>query len=169
MIERLKEKNAIDIYDLFLRVGDKTNDFFITKDQKRIYINSLKLIDKILKYNEVYGLFEKELKGIFIVIREKNYRPYLKFLVDNRETARNLIKFVLWNYQEELFIKLNKENILIDKTEFRRQGKLSVIYYSLLKSKVWKFQGDRGAEILFHKEKFIKKEDKNDNRHYSKD
>lgn len=169
MISRLKEKDLYSVYELYLRVGDKTQEFFITENKQRRFLNDLRSIKKLLKYREVYGLFDKELNGIFIILREKGYRSYIKFLVDNRETARNLIKYILWNYKEELFCKLNKENILIDKTEFRRQGSSSVIYYSLLKSKVWKFRGDRGSEILFYKEKFIQKEDKNDSRHNSKD
>jgi len=167
MIERLKLKNTIDVYDLILRMG-KNQDFYITENKRRIFITELKLIQKLLKYQEIYGLFDKGLQGIFLIYREKGFRPYLRFLVGDKKVAKDLLKFVLWNYKEELFCKVRKDSILIEKIEFQRNLK-SITYYTLLKSKPWKFKGDRGMEVLFYKERFIKKEEKDDSRHNSKD
>lgn len=140
MIRRLNYKDAINFYEFILRIEDKYEDFYITQTitnqkPKRIFIKDLKLIEKILKYHTVYAVEEKEIKGIIIILAEKNFRPYIKILVEKLDYAYNLLKYIDWNFSDkELFIKIKKNNPICK-----------------ILNKKWQFLGDRGLEVLYIK------------------
>ena len=137
MIEKLKEKNLIDLVDFFNRVDDKYKDTYITLNKERIFLkNNWSLIKKVLQCQECYGLFNNGLKGIIVILREKNFRPYVKLLAENRKHTIDLLKWFRWNFSEQtLFFKLKKNNPLSQ---------------TILKTGFVKI-GDRGSEILFEK------------------
>lgn len=137
MIEKLKLQNKIDVYDFLERVKDSFEDFYITKDKERYFLKkNWLLIEKIVKYQEIYGLFDNGLQGILIILREKGYRPYIKLLATNRKYTIDLLKYLKWNFQEkELFAK------------FKKQNPLSQLILKTGFSKI----GDRGSEDLFCK------------------
>lgn len=115
MIQRLKEKNLLDIIYLLNDYDDSFNDLYITIDKIRIFLrNNRSLIKKLLKYQELYGYFNKnELMGILIIYRSKDYRPYLKIFVadSNLEIIQKLMKFFVWNKNDlDIFCKLKINN-----------------------------------------------------------
>lgn len=114
MIEKLKQKNLEDLIEFFDRVNDIYSDFYITKEKNRLFFkNNWELIEKTLKYQEVYGIYNSELKGLLIIIRDKGYRPYVKLLAENRKYTIDLLKWFRWNFSEQtLFFKLKKNNPL---------------------------------------------------------
>lgn len=135
MVRRLNLKNKIDVYDFLERIEDIYSEFFITENQTRLFLKSnWNLITKILKYHETYAVDDKGLKGIMIIFREKNFRPYVKILTEKIDYAYDLLNFLGWNKKEELFIKIKKANPI-----------------SKILQKRWKFMGDRGKEFLFVK------------------
>jgi len=137
VIERLEEKNYLDVYDFLSRVEDRFNDFYITKEKNRLFFkNNWELIKKTLKYQECYGLFDNGLRGIIIILRDKGFRPYVKVLAENRKFTIDLLKWFKWNFMNQnLFFKLKKENPLSQ---------------MILKTGFIKI-GDRGLELLFEK------------------
>lgn len=137
MIERLKEKNLSDLIEFFDRVNDKYQDTYITLNKERIFLKgNWLLIKKLLRYQEIYAVYDKEIKGIMIILREKNFRPYVKLLTENRKFTIDLLKFLKWNFLgQQLFFKLKKENPLSQ---------------MILKTGFIKI-GDRGLELLFEK------------------
>ena len=137
MIERLKQKHLTDVYEFLSRVNDKNEDFYITINKERKFLRgNWSLIKKVLKYKEVYGLFDRELKGIMIILRDKGFRPYLKLLTEDKETCLNLLRFLRWNFIEtELYCKFKKDNPL--SYLINRAGFIKI--------------GNRGAETLFLK------------------
>jgi len=137
MIQRLKLQNQIDVYDFLSRVNDRFEDFYLTKDKERHFLkNNCSLIEKVLKYQEVYGLDNNGLRAIMIIVRDKGFRPYVKLLTENSKYTIDMLKFLKWNYFEQtLFFKLKKENPIsnmIIKTGFIKIG-------------------NRGRELLFEK------------------
>lgn len=137
MVQRLKVKHTLDIYDFLSRINDQYKDFYITKEKERHFLkNNLYLIEKVLKYQECYGLFNDNLKGILFIVRDKGYRPYVKLLAENSKYTIDLLKYLKWNFLEtNLYFKLKKDNPLsrfIFKTGFIKIG-------------------DRGREVLFFK------------------
>lgn len=136
MIVHLTIKNVIDIYEFLNRVGDRFEDFFITEIKLRKFLyNNLKLIKKIVKKYECYGYFDIDLQGVIFIYREKGYRPYIKILTKNKRITEKLLGYLfLKNESKELFIKLKKENPIIN----------------CLNNNFIKI-GDRGRELLFRK------------------
>jgi hypothetical protein len=139
MIEKLKQKNLEDLIEFFDRVNDIYSDFYITKEKNRLFFkNNWELIEKTLKYQEVYGIYNSELKGLLIIIRDKGYRPYVKLLSENSKYTIDLLKFLKWNFIEvDLYFKLKKGNPLSE--QIKRTGFTMV--------------GDRGKELLFFKKR----------------
>jgi hypothetical protein len=137
MIIPLRARHTVDVFEFFNRITDKYFDGYITSDKKRIFLRkNWDLIEKIIKKQEVYGLFNSELKAILIILKDKGFRPYIKILAEDTEYASQLLKFLLWNFSEiELFCKLKKQNPLIE--IYKRHGFLSI--------------GDRGSELLLCK------------------
>ncbi len=137
MIQRLKEKNLNDIYEFLLRIPDRYDDLYITQDRERKFLKGNRLlIEKLLKYQEVYGLFHKELKGVLIVLHEKGFRPYIKILTENSKYNIDFLKFLKWNFLGvDLYCKFKKDNPISN--QILRTGFAKI--------------GDRGKEVLFFK------------------
>lgn len=134
MIHQLSKNNILDVYDFILRVKDESKDFYITENRERIFINNIKIIEKLLKKQEIYGIMDGDLKALLIIYREKNFRPYIKILVNENKYAYNLFTYLDWIIgKNEFFIKVKKYNPIC----------------KVLQKKRWQFVGDRGQEILY--------------------
>jgi hypothetical protein len=142
MIYRLKLKDSISFYDFVLRCKDSFEDFYITQNKERKFIKDLKLIEKLLRYQEVYALEDKEIKGILLIVKEKGFRPYLKILAIDSKIEWNLLRFFSWNFTQEIYIKLKVKNPLI--RSLQKHG--------------FQNKGFRGSEILLYRPKQDKRE-----------
>jgi hypothetical protein len=145
MIRKLIYKDSISMYEFILRTKDSYEDFYITTNKARVFIKNLKLIEKLLKYQDVVALEESgEIKALLLIYKEKGFRPYLKILAEKNDYVYDLMKYVNWNYNCELFIKCKKINPI---------SKISQKFF-------FNFIGDRGQEILLAKHKREIKNDK---------
>ena len=136
MITRINYHRAIDILEAVKRIQDKYEDFYITRNKQRLFLNNLEFIEKILKTQECYVWEEKEIKGILLIYREKNFRPYIKLLSESNKYYRSLLKFLNWNFAEkEFYCKVKKINFLSE----------------ICKKNGFMFIGNRGQEILLVK------------------
>jgi len=155
MIQRLNKKNLIDIYDFCLRCQDKDEDWYITENKNRIMINNLKLIKKILKYQQVFGIYDNGLKAVFIIYREKNFRTYVKVLTDRFSYLYDAFRYIDWNhFKSELYLKIKKTNKINRVITYFDKSKHKTIYrYG------WSFLGDRGEEVLYVRKPIIRKKE----------
>lgn len=136
MIERLTKKNLLDVYEFVQRVKDRYQDFYITQENQRLFLTDFKIIKKLLNKQEVYSVYDKGVKGLMIIYKEKGYRPYIKLLTENRSAESSLIKYLMMNFSEyDLYIKIKKENPLAK----------YIKYFGFVQ------QGDRGLEILLYR------------------
>lgn len=154
-IRRLTKKSYCDILELVNNSKDFSN-FYLTKNNKRIYIRNQILIKQILndvsKWNEVlWGYYNNDkLVAIALIIgfREKT-RRYLRVLYQRESfyILNNLVKFLYYNRAPETFAKINKGNRLL---------------VSVLKKNRFYFKGSRGNEVLLKrdKQKIVKLGDK---------
>lgn len=144
MIRRLRSKDIYTVIDFINNVKDYCLDFYITIKRDRIFINNIKLIEKLLKTQEMYGNFNNgSLKSIFMIYREKGFRPYLKILA-KKEDYLLIFNFIKWQFENiDLYFKIKKYHFLSKK--IKEYGFISI--------------GDRGKELLFckNKLKIIKK------------
>lgn len=123
----------MDVYEFVQRVKDRFQDFYITHDNQRLFLTDFKAIKKLLEKQEVYSVYDKGVKGLMIIYKEKGFRPYIKLLTETRRAESSLIKYLMMNFSEQdLYIKVKKENPLAK----------YIKYFGFIQT------GDRGLEIL---------------------
>lgn len=133
MIERLTKRNTMDVFDFVKNCKDRFEDFYITQENQRIFLTDLGFIDKLIGKQEVYSVYDKGIKGLLIIFREKGFRTYIKLLTETRKSESSLIKYLMMNFSEQdLYIKVKKENGLAKYLK----------YFGFI------LTGDRGAEVL---------------------
>lgn len=157
MIIHIGSKKLFDVLFFTKNIVDRFQDFYITSDRQRIFIKEIKLFKKILREQEVYGLYNPSLEGIILVYKEKGFRPYIKILAKNQKIESDLLRFFVWNFgDKDLFIKVKKRNSI---------SKIAQRYG-------FNFMGSRGNEILLMRKKraikkFIQdKDNENDENNY---
>jgi hypothetical protein len=102
-------------------------------------INQLSLIEKILKTQDCYGKFDKGLKALCIIFRQKPFRTYLK-ISGNKKDCGDLLRLIRWTFaKSELYCKVKKNNPLLEVLKYNG-------FFPI---------GDRGSEILLVKKKFV--------------
>ena len=144
MIRKLTRKDNLSIYEFVSRVSNTYQDFYITKDKQRVFLTDRKLIDKILRYQDVYAVDDAgTFRAILLVYREKGFRPYIRILAEKNNYIYDLLKFLNWQYNCEFFIKVKKTNPI---------AKICQRFF-------WEFCGNRGEEILFVHKRWEKKHD----------
>jgi hypothetical protein len=138
MIRKLNWKDTINVYDFIVNTKDKYEDFYITIDKNRVYLKDQKLIKKILNRQEVFGIEEKgDIIALLLIYREKSFRSYVRILSSKNSYIYDLLKFLNWNFNNELFIKAKKYNPIIN----------------IAQGFFFNFIGGRGQEILLVKQK----------------
>ena len=129
----LSKQDKKEINSLLDNISDLYSDFYITKENLRLYIkeNTHLLYEGISKKDKiVYGE-----EGILFIhgFSDQSRRKYVKILSDNAENASKLIRFLnLQLLDTELYIKIKKENPILKSFQINK----------------FKFVGDRGKEIL---------------------
>ena len=139
MIERLNRKKALDILDFIQTIKDSFEDFYITENNERKFLKTLKFINKVLKYQSVFGLYRNGLKAIAIIYRTKGYRTYLKLLTSDYDSAKSMLRFLSWEVGDiDLYVKIKRNNFLSN----------------ILQKNWYSFVENRGEEILLlHKKR----------------
>jgi hypothetical protein len=159
MIQRINYKKLIDIYDFVLTCKDRYEDFYITKENKRLFLTDIKIAEKTIKYNEIYALYNKGIQGLLMITRDKGFRPYLKILAVDSKIEWNLLRFFSWNFYDEIYAKLKISNPLVRTLQKQNRTTMKLIFGFINK-------GNRGAEVLLFRPKqerrIIKGEEKND-------
>lgn len=132
---RLKDEDKFKIAEIISNVVDVYKDFYITKNNLRLFIKDnfdvffscLKQGDKIIFDNNSI---------VFVTgYSDKAERKYIKILTDNPEEAGGLLTYLLNNINTDVFIKIKKNNNCLD----------------MLYKKGFIFYGSRGTEILLYK------------------
>jgi hypothetical protein len=155
MIRRLNQKDAVSVLDFVNTYNDFFQEMFITISKERVFLKgNLKLIEKLLKYQEIHAIEKSGIEGIVLIYREKGYRPYIKILCKSQYN-KDIIKYLKWNIKSEVFIKIKVKNSLlkelVDTVIIDKLPKyFPKIGFSII--------GLRGTEILIKKNREINKE-----------
>jgi len=143
---QLSKKEKIEIERIISEIPDTYRDFYITKNNLRIYIKeNIHILYECLKKGDkiVYGE-----EGIVVVtgFSDNAKRKYLKILARDDKSTERLLKILFWNVKSDLWIKLKKNNpsvkVLQSEGEYE-ENKLKFI-----------IKGYRGSEILLLKKQF---------------
>lgn len=141
MISPLNKKEKFSFLDYCSEVKD--DDFYITRDNKRKFLNNLEVADQV--FNDVikrgdlcYISEDKTINGILLIVgfSDKAPRKYLKIHADNLKVVNGLLRVLNWNYEGEVFLKIKKTNPV----------------FKLLRKYRFRMIGNRGKEVLFSKQ-----------------
>jgi len=138
MIKLYKKENFIELLDYI--TSNRNTDFYITQDNKRKYINNSDDLKKLIKNSSTIYLSIEEGKilGIILVwvsLGNNLKRRYIKINALNEDVVRGLLTVLLWNYDNEYYVKIKKDSKNI----------------KVFKEKGFIFRGNRGSEILLVK------------------
>jgi len=129
---QISKKQRKIIENLLQEYTDDYSDFYITQSNLRLFIkeNEHLLFEALKKGDKI--VFGEE--GIAFVTgwSDKASRKYVKLLIKDTHSANKLLKVLLWNIKTDLYIKIKKNNPLLE----------------ILKKNGFYFKGDRGKEIL---------------------
>lgn len=139
-----KDTEFHELLDVIETFGKSNEDFYFTHNNERIYVNDTLSLKRLL--NESHTVFYENSeysKGVILIwksIGADVKRNYVKILADSPNTARNLLTILLWNFDENLNVKINKSSLFIP----------------IFKEKGFKFIGGRGTQILLEKGRYFK-------------
>ena len=142
----LSEKEKKQVFSILEELSDYYSDFYITRNNIRLYIKeNIEILYKLLSKGDKI-IFDEGGLAIISGWSDKSPRKYLKLLAKDDIITDKLIKNINWNISEELYCKIKKTNPLKN---------------ILLRNK-WKFAGDRGKELLLKREtiEFVKRENR---------
>lgn len=128
----LSKKEQTHIRFLLEEISDIYGDFYLTKNNLRLYIkeNQNILFDCLKKGDKI--AYDDNGMAIITGFSDKMPRKYIKILAEDNNQAEKLIKVINWNLKCDLFVKIKKNNPL--KEVFQANG--------------FRFMGGRGKEML---------------------
>lgn len=148
MIQRLNTSNSKKYPALLDFIKTNTDDdFYMTENNNRIYIQDLASLKKLFKSSRDVYIFEEagDYKAFCLLwksIGGEKTRYYIKLLATDIKSASDLLRGFLWQiYNIEIFVKINKYHKFLD--VFKKYG--------------FKFIGGRGKQVLLKRDKIIKK------------
>ncbi len=135
------------------------SDFYITKENKRFYLNNIKVAKQVfndfLKNGEKCFIKEENdnIVAIFLITGFKDgfERKYVKILAMHKDHLRDLFRFLFWQNVKNLFIKSRKTNINFVK--YDEKSKMYKPSYFVRRAG-FKIIAVREKEILLKKEDF---------------
>lgn len=157
MIRKLKMSDRLNFLD-FCSQREKYSDFYITKDNKRLFLSDLKTCNKVfndcLKRNDKCLIKEKDgsIDGLLLIngYADKHYRKYMKLYSYDKQTIDDLIKTITWTFPTDLYVKVKNENPILEvllgtriyNLIFKKNSRDSFIGYG------FRLIGRRGKEAL---------------------
>ena len=134
---QLSKKEELEISGILSEIIDEYSDFYLTRDNIRLYIkdNIDILISSLKKGDKIAFSYEE---GIAVVdgYSDNANRKYVKILARDENSANKLLKVLNHNIKDILFAKIKKNSPLL----------------KIFKNNGFKFKGSRGLEELLIKE-----------------
>lgn len=145
MIELFKKRKYQynDIAEILSDINKE--ELYFTENNQRFFINNVLDFKKLLKHSHhCYYLIDESTnsKGLVLIWKSQHgtvVRRFVKLIANNSSTAKKLLNLLLWAYPQELYIKVRKNSE----------------YAYIFKGRGFKFEGDRGTEILLKKMKSL--------------
>jgi len=148
MIRPIKSKDKLKFLH-YCQKKDEYDDFYIIKDNVRFLLNNFKnaklcFNEAVKRGNKIFISEENnEIIGVILVFNYKDTfsKQYLHILSDNDKITKNLLKYLFWNLDLDLYIKVKSNNPL---TKILNRN-----YFE-------KISNENNEELYLHK-KFIKR------------
>lgn len=129
----LSKKDKEQVTSLIREISDEYRDFYITKENLRLFIEvNLDLFFDCLKNGDKIAFGDEGIA--FITGWSDNFdRKYLKLLAEDIKSADKLLKVIDWHVKTDLYIKIKRNNKLLP----------------ALKAHNFVFLKPRGKEVLY--------------------
>lgn len=133
---------------LIQEIPDDYNDFYITKNNLRLYIKqNMSLFYQCIREGD--KIVYSENNGILLISGYSDNAPrkYLKILAKDNKSVERLFSVLFWNISYDyLWIKLKKKNTLVKILQSEKEYKENGLNFRV--------KGHRGEEILLVKKYF---------------
>jgi hypothetical protein len=147
MIRELKKSDYLN----FITFCSDSKDFFITKNNQRLFLNNINnailAFNTCIKHGDKSYILEENGKilGSLLVVgySDKFERKYLKIFSQDKNVTVNLLRYFTWKHKSECYLKVKKESPLLSLINNR------LFSYNNTKKWGFKFNSNRGSEILF--------------------
>ena len=159
MIRPLKSKDLTNfVYSCQYR--DPCSDFYITKDNKRLYLTNIPIAKTVfndcMKHGEKCFIKEENghIQALLLITGYKEHveRKYVKVLVRNKKDFKDLFNYIQWQKMpNNLFIKVKKTNqnfVTIDE----RTNHVKLSYF--VRKAGFRIIAVREKEVLLKKEEY---------------
>lgn len=145
MIRPLIKKDFTN-FVLFCSDRDKFSDFYVTKENQRLFLNNRKIAEKVfndcIKHGDKSFIFEENgvIKGVLLIVgyADKFDRKYIKVFAHEERIISGLFKMLAWTIDCDLYLKIRKDNPILKFLEKPVNEKMNYRYFFIL-------AGDRGA------------------------
>lgn len=157
MIRQIKTKDK-QKFIYYCQKKDNYNDFYITKNNNRLFLDkpnhaNICINEALKKGNKIFIAEENnEIIGVLLILgyTDKMPKKYIHFLTDNDKVTKNLLKFLFWTLDIDVYIKVKIDNPL---------------KYILQKNYFEKVTTTENEDLYIHK-KFLKRIKKDGNRYH---
>lgn len=133
----------------FCSTRDKYSDFYVTKDNQRLFLNNQKVAEKVfkncLKAGDKSFVYEENgiIKGVLLIVgyADKFDRKYIKVMASEEKVLSALFKMLVWKVDTDLYFKIRKDNPIykfLEKGIDPKTERMIYRYFFIL-------AGDRGA------------------------
>ena len=131
----LSDKETKQITSLLHELSDVYGDFYITKNNLRLFIkeNQNVLFDALKRGDKI--AFDDDGMAVICGFSDKADRKYLKILTKDVNRIDGYLKVIAWNLDCDLYVKIKKNNPLKE----------------VLEKSYFRFAGNRGTEILLYR------------------
>lgn len=108
---QLKKKEESEIKGILAELSDIYGDFYITKNNLRLFIReNVEILFKNLKKGDIIAFSENEGLALVVGFSDNAPRKYIKILAKNDSSAEKLIKVILKNINCDIYAKIKKNN-----------------------------------------------------------
>ncbi len=159
MVQPLKIKKS-DLFELWYFLKHNVHpDFYLTENQKRVFITEYKIFRKILRQSHSILVSENKgrVEGVIMLwkaVGGDKKRTYVKINAISENIANKLLTVLLWDCNNVIYIKIKKYSP----------------YLNLFKEKNFFFAGGRGRELLLcYKKRIYDKKQKSFSHRYKDD
>lgn len=119
MIRQIKAKDK-QKFIYYCQKKDEYNDFYIIKNNNRLLLDNLKYAkicvnEALKKGNKIFIAEENnEIIGVMLVVGYTDKAPnkYIHILSDSNKITKNLLKFLFWTLDIDVYIKVKENNPL---------------------------------------------------------
>lgn len=130
MIRKIASKDKSNFISYCQKI-DEYKDFYYIKNDIRLFLNDTKnagicFNDALKKGNKIFiSEQNNEIDGVILIIgySNKSEQKHLKILANSNKIVKNLLRYLFWNVDIDLYISLKENNSLkriLEKSYFEK-------------------------------------------------